>query len=110
MILPVPGEQVFGVVFDIAPPDKPVLDKYEMAYHTQQVELSVGHAFTYIPRTERIDTQAVPYDWYKALVLAGAELHKFPEAYIEQIRQIPTLADADPERVAHAEQILKTFI
>ena len=42
-----------------------------------------------------------PFDWYLALVLAGAEEHGLPPAYRASLARVPSVADADTERARH---------
>jgi len=42
-----------------------------------------------------LDDSLRPYDWYKALVLAGAREHKLPEEYIQQIENVHVVQDSD---------------
>ena len=100
------GACVHGVVFEIAMLDKPALDLAEglgMGYREQLVQVDGAQgaiqAWTY--RATNIDRLALPYTWYKALVIAGAREHGLPRSYIDAIEAVATKDDPRPERTAH---------
>ena len=79
------GTQVHGVVFDVAGAERDELDKVEglgQGYHRVDdltVRLESGDEVlvsTYIGT--RLDRSLKPYDWYHALVIAGAKEHQLP--------------------------------
>ena len=47
-----------------------------------------------------------PYDWYKALVVAGAIEHSLPPAYVEWIRTFHSQPDPNVMRRAKNERLL----
>ena len=69
-IRPEPGGTVTGVVFDIDDDDRPALDAAEPSY-TPIDAGELGLTYVYDGRP----SEARPYDWYVALVKAGAESH-----------------------------------
>lgn len=100
------GACVHGVVFEIAMHDKPALDLAEglgMGYREQsvQVEGAQGAIQAWTYRATNIDRLALPYTWYKALVIAGAREHGLPRSYIDAIEAVATKDDPRPERTAH---------
>jgi len=60
----------------------------------------------YVAHSDYIDTSLSPVDWYKEMVVLGAEYHKLPQGYIESIRSVPSSVEARPAEVA---QELKTL-
>ena len=84
--------------------DKPVLDGIEgLGHGYDEINLEVpgfGGCFSYIARDAFLDDTLRPYDWYKAFVLAGANLHRFPDEYIRRIEATSAIADPDPQRGA----------
>jgi len=42
-----------------------------------------------------------PYDWYKDFVIAGADEHRLPDAYVQWLRTIDS--QPDPNRVRSAK-------
>ena len=45
-----------------------------------------------------IEDNCLPFEWYKALVIAGALEHKLPEEYVRLLREYPSIEDSDQER------------
>ena len=48
----------------------------------------------------------LPYHWYKAFVVAGAEEHGLPKEYIAKIRKVISQTDSDDKRRLENEAIL----
>lgn len=98
------AHQVLGVLFEIEPDARPVLDRYEglgQGYEVKQVEVQLDdgrrlQAFTYY--ATRVDEGLLPYDWYKTHVLRGALENGLPADYVAAIRAVPTVCDPDPLR------------
>lgn len=96
---------VFGVLYRIDEEERSLLDEAEglgNGYDAVQVTVWRGDvaqtAMTY--KATSIDSSLHPYDWYKALVLAGALHHQFPAHYLRSIDSIEAKPDADPLRAA----------
>lgn len=94
---------VQGVVYEILLSEKPALDTAEAlgtGYAEKRVEIDVGgasiSAWAYCAL--RTDPEAVPYDWYKALVLGGAREHQFEQAYLRMLEGVEAKPDADLRR------------
>jgi hypothetical protein len=60
-------------------------------------------AVTY--RATRLETGLLPFDWYLALVIAGASQQGLPEDYVAQLRASPFRVDSDIRRKARLEAI-----
>lgn len=83
--------KVWGVVYRIPAEKTSKLDKVEGGYQRIDVEVQLRNqdkrlVFTYV--SEKRDANLVPYAWYKALVLEGAQEHSLPNEYIELIKQV----------------------
>jgi AIG2-like family len=99
-------EHVFGVVFEVAISERAALDKAEgvgsgykkidelLARLQQGGEIL--RAATYIATD--LDRTLQPYDWYRALVIAGALQHKLPAEWIGMLEQVTSVPDLDPKR------------
>ena len=94
---------VHGVVYRIARADKRWLDQAEslgVGYRDEQVTVFLAgqpvQACVY--RALVIDVNAVPYDWYKAVVIGGAREHGLPDDYLTLLHGVPTKSDPDQER------------
>ena len=102
-IEPADSEQrVVGVLYRMQRHEKPILDRIEgdgFDYVSRPVEVLADRrrvtAFTYYP-TER--GCQLPYDWYKALVLAGAQQNDFPPQYLALIAATACRVDPDEQR------------
>ena len=101
-----PENFVIGVLYEIHPDEKPVLDKVEglgSGYEIKDVMIklddsSLIEAFTYY--ATHIDADLKPFDWYREHVLVGARENALPEDYIEAIQSIEFIEDSDTERRA----------
>ncbi|TVQ58115.1 MAG: gamma-glutamylcyclotransferase [Phycisphaerales bacterium] len=109
-----PHDQVIGVVYEIDEPECADLDRAEDLNHGyEKVEVRLAgregdlDALTYRAQPSYIDRSLTPFDWYRDLVIAGAIEHNLPEDYIEQLRQIRTTTDPDPDRAALHRQLIE---
>jgi hypothetical protein len=106
------GETVIGVLYEMAKAEKPVLDEIEGVGHgyldetvtVMTVEGPVD-AFTYYPTL--IDRARKPYDWYHALVLAGARENGLPDDYVALIESVEVQVDGHARRRAENLAILE---
>ena len=96
---------VHGVLFDIALAEKPLLDAAEdrgVSYADKLLSVECNGqdvmAWTYLAL--KTDAETKPFDWYKALVVAGAQEHKLPPAYVQQLVAVPAQMDTDTRRAA----------
>jgi len=72
-----PGDEVWGVLYEFDTSQKGDLDSHEGPhYRPQEVVVSTvsgdEKAWAYMAEPQRRDPSKVPYDWYRALVIAGA--------------------------------------
>lgn len=110
-----PAAQVYGIVFDIAAKDATELDRiegrgkgYERIEEVAAITHPDGQPITvtaYIAQDDFLDAGLQPYDWYRDLVVKGAEQHRLPDEYLATLRAIPALADPDPERRTRVEAL-----
>ncbi|MAW79644.1 MAG: gamma-glutamylcyclotransferase [Parvularcula sp.] len=95
-----------GVLFEIDKSDLIALDKAEEqgvgydrfdAFNVQCVTRNqiIPHT-TYIARTHIAGL--MPYDWYLALIIAGAREHSLEESYVKHLTETPHKADPLPDR------------
>lgn len=109
-------DAVYGVVFDVADGDKTALDEEEDiqrgGYSRRQVNIMMLNdsrevlVECYFANPKFIDDNRLPFDWYKALVIAGAVEHKLPEEYVRLLRECLTIEDRDQERSKKALDLL----
>jgi len=110
------GTSVLGVVYQVDKGDLPALDKHEGAgfgyeridnFSVLNPEDESVITTTYLPTM--IDLKLKPYDWYLALVLAGAIENQFPKEYILRLRDVNFEPDcrANQEKKLEAMDLLK---
>lgn len=111
-----PQHSVHGVIYEFDAREKGDLDRYEgkgNGYYEQRLRLALNgetyNPYLYLARTTHIDPGMVAYDWYKALVAAGARFHDFPAAYVAAIEAAPSRPDPDPQRAQQNEDLLRSL-
>ena len=106
------GTRVYGVVFNLDIAEREELDKAEglgQGYHRVDdlgVQLEIGdevRVSTYIGT--RLDRSLKPYDWYRALVIAGAQEHELPGEWIAMLEQVACVPDPDLKRKNRVDAI-----
>lgn len=108
-----PGLAQPGVLFTLSPDDLIVLDGFEGAGRGYRraddfaIRLKdtreITQAATYIATD--LDETLRPYDWYLALILAGAREHAFDEEIIRQLGASACREDPDEERASRNEAL-----
>jgi hypothetical protein len=108
-------EHVFGVVFEVTISERAALDNVEgvgSGYKRIDDLLARLHqggeimrAATYVATD--VDRTLQPYDWYRALVVAGAHQHKLPADWIEVLEQVTSVPDLDSKRRLGASVLLE---
>ncbi len=91
-------------VFIIPKSQENALDRAEglnKGYNAHQIQVPMGGknliAKIYLADQNAIVTDT-PYEWYKQMVLLGAEYHSFPSSYTESIRNVVSKPDPDASR------------
>lgn len=103
--------RVYGVLYEINVKDKSNLNDAEgLGTYSEaniQVVTSAGNciAATYVARYKEAASLR-PYQWYKALVIAGAVEHGLPNEYLEWLRTFEAQADSNGARRAESEALL----
>ncbi len=97
--------RVFGVVYAIAAAEKPRLDKAEglgagYAQRQAEIETDSGPVNAWLYHATAIEPGLIPFDWYKALVVAGAREQQLPAAYVAWLEATAAREDRDFERSA----------
>ncbi|NHI02216.1 gamma-glutamylcyclotransferase family protein [Oceanimonas sp. MB9] len=103
------NDLVYGVVYNIAPAEKPWLDRVEglgAGYDEKPVRVMTQAgveliAVSYV--ATHIDARLTPYSWYKDHVLHGAGEHGLPADYIRVLELVR--ANEDPDRDRHKREI-----
>jgi gamma-glutamylcyclotransferase (GGCT)/AIG2-like uncharacterized protein YtfP len=112
-LVPDPAARVYGVVFEIAAEDATELDRiegrgkgYERIEDLAALTHPEGQPITvtaYIAHDGFLDASLQPYDWYRDLVVRGAEQHRLPDDYLATLRATRVLADPDLKRRTRVE-------
>lgn len=105
-------DQTFGVVYDLRGDQRMRLDGYEgRGYCPRSVLVSLSHrsirAVTYIATTDYVDDGLRPYDWYLALVIAGARQHGLDPHYVDTIATVAPETDSDSKRATCNTRLLR---
>ena len=110
-LTPHSGTRTHGVIYEISLTELPALDRHEglgRGYGRACIPVKLGNgtlaeAATYIGT----DPQAglCPFDWYLALVLAGAGEHSLDAAHITHLAATAYHPDPDPERATRRAAI-----
>lgn len=98
------GDAVVGVVYRLDAGERAALDRAEglgAGYHGAEHDFVVAgralSAFFYRADAGAVDPALAPFDWYHALVVAGAREHRLPADYIAALQRA-TVDDPDAER------------
>jgi gamma-glutamylcyclotransferase len=98
-----PDDVVWGVLYEIASAERHLLDQaeglgrgYEHRAVTIQTESRSVAAGVYY--ATQIDRSLLPFDWYLALVHAGAVEHGLPGSYVAGIAGVTTVVDPNADR------------
>jgi gamma-glutamylcyclotransferase len=99
-----PLDKLLVAVFDISTSEERALDDAEglgKGYREDSVDLTINGqrlaAKIYLADKDAIVIDE-PYEWYKQMVLLGAEYHRYPGDYIDAIRIVASKPDPDPTR------------
>ncbi len=113
-IVPDDDQTVHGVVFDVASSGLHALDEAEQrgrGYSRQTLtvrdESCTFEVFAYVAQSAYVDDALLPYDWYRALVLAGAREHRLPHSYVAEIESIQSYPDPNEERRRRYQHLLR---
>ncbi|HEY5703255.1 MAG TPA: gamma-glutamylcyclotransferase family protein [Gammaproteobacteria bacterium] len=100
---------VHGVIYEFNAMEQDKLDEAEFGYHARSIQLGQHRdVLIYIARNETIIDQLLPYSWYRDIVIAGAEYHRFPDNYIKFLQSFSTSPDPDEERDRNHRSIVWT--
>jgi gamma-glutamylcyclotransferase len=108
------ADRVWGVVYELSPADKIVLDRFEGLgedYFEKVVRVvtaagDVHEAIAYTANPVLIAPGLKPFHWYKGFVTTGAVQHAFPLEYRRLLDAVEARADANRERHARESAVL----
>jgi len=98
-------------VYEVSVGDKPSLDAAEglgTGYEEKEVDIdtNTGVIRAHLYYATHIDPAMVPFAWYKALVVAGAQQHALPAAYVAGLMAVRSIPDPDAARALLNESLL----
>jgi gamma-glutamylcyclotransferase len=100
-----PEEVVYGVIYEIDPRDKHILDREEgLGAGFREVSIKILRplgdifVFTYETNTDNMNSDLKPFSWYKDLIIAGAIQQGLPSDYVDMFRRVPAIEDPDVYR------------
>lgn len=101
----------FGVVFEIQESERELLDHAEGPGYFRDDAFSVTldqnnqhrTTSTYIAGDDHLAPGLLPFCWYLALIVAGAEQHSLPDEHIAHLRALPFQADPDMHRLSRRQ-------
>ena len=96
------GAGTHHAVYRLRADEKSLLDACEglgNGYDELSLDLpEFGRCFSYIASPSHIRNELLPLDWYRAMVLRGAEFNRFPGGYVGRIRELTAVKDPDARR------------
>ena len=101
---------VHGVIYEFNAMEQDKLDEVEFGYHARSMQFGLyKDVLIYIARDENINDQLLPYSWYRDIVIAGAEYHRFPGNYIKFLQSFSASPDPDEERDKKYRSVISTI-
>ena len=98
-------DHLHAAIYRIARQEKLILDSieglgqgYDEANHRVRLDGTVLDTFAYAAAPTHVEPGLKPFDWYREMVLLGAEYHGFPATLSAFIRTIETMPDPDAAR------------
>jgi hypothetical protein len=102
--LPGAGES-YAVLYGLSAAHKPRLDAIEglrHGYREARARIALNgmsyRPFMYLAEESHIAPSLRPFHWYKAMVIAGARHHRFPEDYVAALEAVESAEDPDSQR------------
>ena len=105
-----PGGEVWGVLYEFDASQKTDLDRHEGThYQPREVVVftpsGVETAWAYMAEPHRRDPAKVPYDWYLALIIAGARQGGLPATCIRALEATAFDVDGKDDRATRQEAL-----
>lgn len=109
------GDIAYAGLYRMDSGHKGELDRIEGAgYRAASIDITAAgeryHCFTYIAEDAYIDDGLRPFDWYKALVVLGAEHLGLPSAYVRKLKEVPAVSDPNQQRRREHETLIARIV
>jgi gamma-glutamylcyclotransferase len=105
------GDRLPGALYRLAAEDLDRLGAAGAGYHAEEVLVQTAAgpltAIAWCADPEEIEDGLRPWDWYLALIRAGAEMHGLPGPYRLWLESVPVCVDPDRERAARALAVMR---
>ncbi len=109
------ADEVWGVVYELTPADKLVLDGFEGLgedYFEKLVRVRTGggdvhEAIAYTANPKLITPGLRPFRWYKGFVTTGAVQHRFPPGYRRMLDAVEAQDDSNRARHERESAVLE---
>ena len=99
-----------GVLYALDAPDLALLGAAGAGYRPAEVVIDTAQgaceAICWRAEPSAIEEGLLPWDWYVALIRAGASLLGLPGEHVRWLDSVPVAADPDPERAALARAVI----
>lgn len=106
----VPGAGLPGALYSVRAPDLQQLGAAGAGYLAKEVRVDSPAgpmaAITWVAAPDEIEAGLLPWDWYVALIRAGAEQLGLPERHRRWLATVRTTVDPDAARAAPAREIV----
>jgi gamma-glutamylcyclotransferase len=100
-----------GMLYRVQTQEFAKLDAAGAGYHAEEVliETTAGPltALTWRAKPEEIEDGLRPWDWYVALIRAGAALHGLPASYRRWLESVAVVVDPDRARASAAFAVIE---
>ena len=105
--------QAWGAIFRLQRQQYATLDRFEgcgRGYETFWLDLTIdgklASVLTYLTPSHWQTGAARPYDWYRQLIVIGAQYHGFPANAIDTIAATPAIPDPDIDRARRQASLI----
>jgi gamma-glutamylcyclotransferase (GGCT)/AIG2-like uncharacterized protein YtfP len=103
----------YAAIYDVPENEVHLLDAAEglgSGYFKQQMTVAVNGdsylVFAYLANQSHLTENLEPYHWYKGFVMAGAQKHRFPAPYLQEIAVVTSKPDLISSRRIEMENLL----
>lgn len=104
------ADQLPGALYRLPAGDLERLGAAAAGYHADEVQIDTGTgrvtALTWRANADQLGADLLPWDWYLALIVAGAAIHQLPADYRRWLAAVPVAEDPDRARAEMAFSII----
>lgn len=107
------GAVSYGILYELDDKELDELDRlegfgkgYRKAISHVNINDIVYHPFLYVAESSSIDESLSPFEWYKDLVIVGAQYHGLPDTYVAGLRSVRSITDKNVIRANENQMLL----